>query len=398
MRRVLINATASTAGGGRTYLFNVLPRLVTDSPEWLSLTVLVPARHLGDYRQIAAGPRLTIEAGPAGEGIVARLRWEETTLRRMLREREIDLLVSAGNFALRASPVPQILFSRNDLYFSRDFVRDLVARGEWAMLGMHLVKSRLARSSIRQATINVTPTEAFAAKIRAARGLRGCRIEVAQFGIEAGALGGGEVEQPSRVPAKGDRLRLLCVSHYNYFRNFETLLRAMPELAGRARRETGHDVELVLTTTLGEGIVHGGYDTTQAARLIDKLGIGRMIVMLGEVPYRSLRELYESSDLVVCPSYAESFGHPLLEAMALGVPVLAAETPVHREICGDAAAWFPTFDPHQLATEAARLLGDAGIRRQMVVNGLARSQRFPWENHVHRLLSLITAALPVTSV
>ena len=50
MTCVLINATASTAGGGRTYLSNVIPRLARLAPPEMSFHVMVPAVHLDDYR------------------------------------------------------------------------------------------------------------------------------------------------------------------------------------------------------------------------------------------------------------------------------------------------------------------------------------------------------------
>jgi hypothetical protein len=51
----------------------------------------------------------------------------------------------------------------------------------------------------------------------------------------------------------------------------------------------------------------------------------------------------------VTPAYAESFAHPLIESMSSGLPVVASDLPVHREICGDAAIYFPRFSPDALA-------------------------------------------------
>ena len=51
--------------------------------------------------------------------------------RRIIRRSHADVLLSTGNFALRQSPVPQILLSRNSVYTSPDFYRDLLARHEY---------------------------------------------------------------------------------------------------------------------------------------------------------------------------------------------------------------------------------------------------------------------------
>ncbi len=353
----------------------------------MSFVVIVPPEQASDY-QSATGTRLRIESAPVGGGAIARWRWEQTGLRRLLHRESIDLLISLGNFALRGSPVPQILFNRNDLYFSPDFVRDLLVRREWKMLALHLIKSGMTRASIREVEINIAPTNAFAAKI-ARVGSRRCRVEVAPFGVDPQAFDEEPGQEPAITPAGNERFRLLYVSHYNYFRNFETLLRAMPLISEQVRRQTGRDIELVLTTVIGEGIVHGGYDSSRAARLIEQLGIRDSIVMLGQVPYRRMRPLYQSCDLFVSPSYSESFGHPLLEAMSMGLPVLSADLPVHREIGADAAAWFPVFDHVSLAREASQLLADPLRRGQMAAAGLRRAMKFTWDQHVRILISLI---------
>ena len=66
------------------------------------------------------------------EGGSRRRFWlEQTELPKIVRNCGADLLISAGNFALRRSPVPQILLSRNSLYTSPDFAADLIRRGEY---------------------------------------------------------------------------------------------------------------------------------------------------------------------------------------------------------------------------------------------------------------------------
>ena len=76
------------------------------------------------------------------------------------------MLVSVGNFALRKSPVPQILLSRNSLYTSTDFLRDLRRRREYGLWLDTRIKGSLARRSIRWADRTVAPTEAFAQELR----------------------------------------------------------------------------------------------------------------------------------------------------------------------------------------------------------------------------------------
>ncbi len=246
---------------------------------------------------------------------------------------------------------------------------------------------------MRAADVNVTPTRAFAEKLANYNGGDPDRFEVLRFGFDRAKFSEstGPLD-PSQTAALriGERVRrILHVSHYNYFRNFETLIRALPLIDEMLQARTGENALLVLTTDIRQGKIYGGYDATLASKLIDQLGVRDRIAMLGEVPYDRLAELYRQADLFVCPSYSESFGHPMLEAMASGVPVVAANLPVHREICGEASLYFDTFDEKELARECVRVLTDPDLADTLRTRGEAEIRRFSWDDHVTRLIEII---------
>ena len=144
-----------------------------------------------------------------------------------------DVLLSAGNFALRKSPVPQILLSRNSLYTSKDFFRDLRQRREYGFWLETRIKGDLARRSIAWAERTVAPSEAFAQELRQ---WTGRSVAAIHHGFDHEAFFRDVRPLPDEVRHKLDldrdqeAVRLLYVSHYNYYRNFETLLRALPLL------------------------------------------------------------------------------------------------------------------------------------------------------------------------
>ena len=125
---------------------------------------------------------------------------------------------------------------------------------------------------------------------------------------------------------------------------------------------------------------------------------------LGVLPYEQIWQAYREADVFVFPSLCESFGHPLVEAMAGGLPVVASDIPVHREICGEAAQYFPARDAEALAGRLAAVAREGSLREEIARRGTARVRNFLWEDHVERLLLLLrelaaprTAREPVTA-
>lgn len=348
MMHLFINCLAASAGGGLTYVRNVIPHMVA-TPELRVTVALSPG-----LRQEFIGSNhiefLELEIPPA-----KRFWFEQSRMPEMIRRCGADVLLSTGNFALRNSPVPQILLSRNSIYTSADFYRDLLARREYRTWADTRVRAMLAKRSILWADCTVAPSEAFAAELRrwTGRPIRAIHhgFDREAFSSESSPLS-AEVEHKLRHT--DGALRLLFVSHYNYYRNFETLIRSLPLLQ---QQLSGRSVKLVLTCKLSAGENPGEYRPEAAAKLVEKLGVGDMVIELGAIPYRQLHSLYGRADVYVTPAYTETFAHPLVEAMASGLPVAASDLAVHREICGEAAAYFPDSRRRRWRQRSHKLLG-----------------------------------------
>jgi glycosyltransferase involved in cell wall biosynthesis len=381
MIRLFINGLAASAGGGLTYLRNVTPQLARRAD--VEATVLVnPAirEEFGDLPNVSFADVLV------PPGVARRFIREQTTLPRLIRRSGAQVLISAGNFALWDSPVPQILLSRNSLYTSHDFLHDVRARRDYAMWADTLVKGWLARRSITRADITVAPSAAFAQELSQ---WSGRKILSVHHGFDSDAFTKDVTPLPSQIQVQldegKDALRLLFVSHYNYYRNFETLFRAMPILRSRLK---GKKVKLFLTCRLNANENPGTYRADSAASLANKLRESQDIVELGAIPYRSLHHLYRACNIYVTPAYAESFAHPLIESMSSGLPVVASYLPVHREICDDAAIYFDRFSPDALADEIARIHESPELAERLSRNGVRRAGDFSWSQHVEHIVDL----------
>jgi glycosyltransferase involved in cell wall biosynthesis len=381
MIRIFVNGLAASAGAGLTYLHNVVPHL--SSLPGVHTTLAVQPTLRQNFERLSNIDVICPE-GILGSG--RRFVFEQWKLSDLIRVSGAEVLISAGNFALRNSPVPQILLSGNSLYTSADFSRDLRSRRDYAMLADNFVKGVLARRSVQWADQTVAPSKAFADELQRWTGREVAAIhhgfDHAAFFADQTPLAGDI--QRKLAEAEGC-LRLLFVSHYNYYRNFETLLRALPLIENLVPQKP---VKLLLTCKLERSANPGVYDGSSADRLVQKLGIADNVVQLGAVPYGALHHLYRACDLYVTPAYAETFAHPLVEAMACGLPVVASDLPVHKEVCGDAALYFQRFSAESLAKAVARIAGSSELAVQLSAAGKERSADFSWMRHVERLLKL----------
>ena len=97
-------------------------------------------------------------------------------------------------------------------------------------------------------------------------------------------------------------------------------------------------------------------------------------------------ELYRAAAVVACPSLDEGFGFPALEAMACGVPVVAANRGALPEVVGEAGL-LVNPEPEPLAAGLLRVLDDHAFSGRLSRDGLARASQFTWERSAERLVA-----------
>ena len=180
MIRLFVNGLAASAGGGLTYLRNVTPQLARRDD--VCATVLLNSALRREFEDTT---NLSFVGIHDSNGALRRLIHEQTTIPGLIRLSGAQVLVSAGNFALWNSPVPQILLSRNSLYTSVDFMRDVRLRGDYAIWMDTLAKGWFARQSIRRAEVTVAPSEAFASDLT---GWSGREVTAIHHGFDAAAF------------------------------------------------------------------------------------------------------------------------------------------------------------------------------------------------------------------
>jgi len=169
---------------------------------------------------------------------------------------------------------------------------------------------------------------------------------------------------------------ILFVSSLWRYKNCHGLLRAFA--AARSELD-GHQL----------AIVGAGRDEKYVAELrelADELGIADDIVWVGGVPLHETVHFYRSCDAFAYPSFNETFGLPILEAMASACPVVTSDLSSMPEIAGGAALLVDPGDPESIADALVRACGP--MSDQLRAGGLARAAEFTWATTAERTLAV----------
>jgi glycosyltransferase involved in cell wall biosynthesis len=168
---------------------------------------------------------------------------------------------------------------------------------------------------------------------------------------------------------------VLFVSSLWPYKNCDGLIRAFavakPQLAGH---------RLV--------VVGPGRDTAyvgQLRALAESLGVADDVVWVGGVPLEETVDFYRAADVFVYPSHNETFGLPILEAMACGCPVVTSDCSAMPETAGGAALLADPEDPRSIAAAIVSALEDGDARREL---GLARAGEFTWRQTAKETLEV----------
>lgn len=372
-RRILVDGSMARSGGGFTYLVNILPQLCAMSPGDRVRVLLRSERLANSLRSL---PNLEVDVLPDA-GWRERLRFTYHVLPRLMKAWRPDLYFSAGESAPLRAACPMIASFRNPIIYT-----DLDLGCSWKQrLRLRLLRE-VSRVSARVCDRIMFVSEDSAGWIGDSVGVPVRKRRVVHHGIDAAAWARPEHELSSTQRQS----YILSVSSIYSHKNFVRLIEAYAAL-GRRR---DHLPDLVI---LGD-VQHPAYlAQMERARAAAGEELAERIHFVGEVPYAEVKAYYAGADLFVFPSYLESFGHPLLEAMATGVPTVAADIPVFREIGGEAAFY---ADPHKAdalagAMEEALFLPRA--REVLIKRGRERVRSFGWDTTARRLLSLFDEVL-----
>ncbi len=275
--------------------------------------------------------------------------WEQFTLPRLVRRANADVLFAPAYTGPLVSPVP-LVTAVYDVSFA--------AHPEWFGTREGLRRRVLTGMSARRAATVLTSSEFSRREITRYLRVDPARIDVVYPGITRAA--------PAPAPVARDSLVLFVGSLFTR--------RHVPELIdgfGRlARRRPDVRLEVVGDNRTSPRI---DFDALAAAA-----NAGGRIALRSYVPDAELTALYARARAFAFLSEYEGFGFTPLEALAAGVPIAVLDTPIAREVYGDAALFLRAPDPPLVEAALDRLLYDEAERTRILSAAAALLPRYSW--------------------
>lgn len=170
---------------------------------------------------------------------------------------------------------------------------------------------------------------------------------------------------------------LLYIGTMEERKNVRGMLRAF-ELSEPAR----HDLHLVLAGKTG-------YGARAFSQALARSPVRERVRELGFIPSVDRPALYALARCFLYPSFYEGFGLPVLEAMKMGTPVVAANATSLPEVIGNAGLLANPYNPREIADGISAVLSDENFAKKLSDDGMARAKKFSWNESAEKILEIL---------
>jgi glycosyltransferase involved in cell wall biosynthesis len=375
--KIVINAFSARLGGGQTYLRNLLAYM----PERDDLEVLVFAPtglELPNHPQL----RRMVTPWPTTNPLL-RAIWERLVLPNVLRRERADVLFCPGGVVATTPPpgCKVVTMFRNMIPFD-PLTRQNIP---WGLQRLrNVILKRVMLKSMANADLTIFISDHARGVIKAMARIK--NPVTIPHGISPAFRSFNQaLKRPAFLPEGG---YLLYVSRFDVYKHHYEVVSAYAKLSDELRRRFA----LVLV---------GEADMPEAERvrqLIEQLGLGDRVKVLGAAPYSELPAFYHHAQLVLFASSCENCPNILLEALGSGRPVLSSNVMPMPEFGGEAVAYFSPFDPDDILKTMQKVLTDDDYAQSLAAAAVQRSARYDWGStakatwaHMMRLIEVAPA-------
>lgn len=358
---IIIHALGAHLGGALRHLTNFLPELGRqDRKRQYQVLVResIPEIRVPENIRIIRFPDRYVE------NRFGRLWLDNIILPNLVKKEKADLFITLANFGPVKVACPHIIFQRNPLYFCRYYLDNIGG----SLKAETQLRRWLAVEAMKRADLIVTPSDAMADMIKdLCPDMEKRPFHTLYHGFAKKDYG-EPLDEKFAKQLNVKRFKLLYPTHPSFHKGFEILFRIL----ARAK-DMGADFEFFTTISHEEWPEGVGQYTKQ----IRELGIEDRVIFMGNIPQKQMGAVYEKCDFMIYPSLCESFGFSMIEAMGHGLPIIAADTLLNREICKDTALYYPSENVEAGANAIMKAF-DPDISGMLIEKGLKRFESFDW--------------------
>ncbi|MCF6377005.1 glycosyltransferase family 4 protein [Nocardioides KLBMP 9356] len=307
-------------------------------------------------------PGEVIRSGISGENRFVWAAGELVASSLHARRRRADLVHCPATLGPMWTSMPTVLTVHDMLYWSHPefMVTPLYTRPVMWM----------EKRASANATRIITDSQVSADEIHKYLGFPVDRLHV----VPLAAHGASDV----RREGIGENL-VLASGQRRPYKNWDALVRALPLVEESVRPR------LVITGA--------GPGEDPVADVVRRTGMGDWVELKGWIGSEELHDLRTRARAMAYPTLAEGFGLPVLEAMSIGLPVMASDLPVLREVGGDAALWFDPHDDTSIAAAMTTLATRPDVAQRLARDGVAQAARFSWRRVAEDTLAVFEQVL-----
>jgi len=325
-------------------------------------------------------------AGQSNENRLARILTEQFLIPVLLKRYRIDILFTSsggGAVPVLAPSSTRIISAVYGTHHLKDDLNIGLVRRTY--------RNWMTKISAWKSAIVVVNSESCKSDVVNRMELPENKLRMIYHGIDLGVFNPADLDpEEEEILASRDVKPpfILFVSVIWFYKNAHTLVEAFGKLA--SRDEISNDVELVLVGNfdLSSGLKFDHDYRGMLDQIADKYNVKDRTKYVGFVANNRLRAFYRSAAVYIQPSFHETFGKTVVEAMACGCPVIGADNSSTAEILRGYGLLFSTKDSDELASLIARLFREPGLADEMRVKSLEHAQMFSAEAEVDSFVSL----------
>jgi alpha-1,3-rhamnosyl/mannosyltransferase len=131
-----------------------------------------------------------------------------------------------------------------------------------------------------------------------------------------------------------------------------------------------------------------GWKSEEVLKRIHRLSDTGLVRYLGYTSDAELKYLYSSAGALVFPSIYEGFGLPIIEAQAMGVPVVTSDLSCMPEVAGEAALLVDPYNVQEISGALEQVMLDEDLRQKLKVSGLRNARQYSWDKTAVKTLDV----------